>query len=88
MTPEQVRACTAAIRKLETMPPEPAEAEGRWLPDTWRPGDSRIQVEVSGGITLATARLFALPGVDFLSVGELTHSAPACDLAMDLELID
>jgi nicotinate-nucleotide pyrophosphorylase (carboxylating) len=87
MTPDRVAQCVGEIRAIERDLPEVKGSEGRWLPDTWRPGDGRIQIEVSGGITLETARLFALRGVDFLSVGELTHSAPACDLSMDLELL-
>jgi nicotinate-nucleotide pyrophosphorylase (carboxylating) len=39
-------------------------------------------VEVSGGVTLATIRDYALPGVDVISVGALTHSAPAADLSL------
>jgi nicotinate-nucleotide pyrophosphorylase (carboxylating) len=50
-----------------------------------RPG--AIRIEVSGGVTLETVRAKALPGVDLISVGALTHSAPALDLAMDLELL-
>jgi nicotinate-nucleotide pyrophosphorylase (carboxylating) len=45
-----------------------------------------VEIEVSGGITLENIRAHALPGVDFVSVGALTHSAPACDLSLDLEL--
>jgi nicotinate-nucleotide pyrophosphorylase (carboxylating) len=48
-----------------------------------RPG-ARPFIEVSGGITLATIREHARPGVDFISVGALTHSAPALDLALDV----
>jgi nicotinate-nucleotide pyrophosphorylase (carboxylating) len=39
-------------------------------------------VEVSGGVTLATLRDYAMPGVDVISVGALTHSAPAADLSL------
>lgn len=45
----------------------------------------RAETEASGGVTLATAREIAETGVDFLSVGALTHSAPALDLSMSLE---
>lgn len=41
-------------------------------------------IEVSGGITLGTIREKAVPGVDIISVGALTHSAPALDISMDL----
>ena len=44
----------------------------------------RALVEVSGGITLQTVADMAQTGVDFISVGALTHSAPAADLSMDL----
>jgi nicotinate-nucleotide pyrophosphorylase (carboxylating) len=45
----------------------------------------RVEIEVSGGITLENVRAHALPGVDWISVGALTHSAPALDLSLDLE---
>ena len=44
----------------------------------------KLPVEVSGGITLETARAYAETGADFLSVGALTHSAPAADISFDL----
>jgi len=40
------------------------------------------EIEVSGNLNLETIRRFALPGVAFLSVGRLTHSAPALDLSL------
>lgn len=39
-------------------------------------------VEVSGGVRYDTLRDFALPGVDVISIGALTHSAPAADLSL------
>jgi nicotinate-nucleotide pyrophosphorylase (carboxylating) len=39
-------------------------------------------VEVSGGVRLETLRSYALPGVDVISIGALTHSAPAADLSL------
>jgi nicotinate-nucleotide pyrophosphorylase (carboxylating) len=44
----------------------------------------RVELEATGGLTLAVAREFAETGVDFLSVGALTHSSPILDLALDL----
>jgi nicotinate-nucleotide pyrophosphorylase (carboxylating) len=44
----------------------------------------RVLLEASGGITPETARAVAETGVDLLSVGWLTHSAPALDVAFDL----
>ena len=46
----------------------------------------RAVVEASGGVTLATVRAIAETGVDLISVGALTHSAPAVDLSMTIEL--
>jgi nicotinate-nucleotide pyrophosphorylase (carboxylating) len=43
------------------------------------------QLEASGGITLRTVREVAATGVDFISVGALTHSAPALDLSLLLQ---
>lgn len=41
-------------------------------------------VEVSGGVRFETLRAYALPGVDVISIGALTHSAPAADLSLTL----
>ncbi len=46
----------------------------------------RAELEASGGVTLTTLRAVAATGVDFVSVGALTHSAPALDLSLILEL--
>ena len=45
----------------------------------------RAILEASGGVTLNTVRAIAETGVDWISVGALTHSAPAMDLAVDFE---
>ena len=45
----------------------------------------RAELEASGGITLDNVRVVAESGVDFISVGALTHSAPALDLSLELE---
>jgi nicotinate-nucleotide pyrophosphorylase (carboxylating) len=47
--------------------------------------DGRAELEASGGIDLETIRGVAEAGVDFISVGALTHSAPALDLSLLLE---
>ncbi|GAA4302896.1 hypothetical protein GCM10023162_04820 [Klenkia terrae] len=44
----------------------------------------RAETEATGGLTLAVAREVAATGVDYLSVGALTHSSPILDLALDL----
>ena len=45
----------------------------------------RAQLEASGGVTLDNVRAIAETGVDMISVGALTHSAPAMNLALDFE---
>jgi nicotinate-nucleotide pyrophosphorylase (carboxylating) len=47
--------------------------------------DGRAVTEASGGVALDTARSIAEAGVDWISVGALTHSAPALDLALDFD---
>ena len=49
--------------------------------------DGRAKTEASGGVTLETVRGIAETGVDFISVGALTHSAPAVDIAFDFDSI-
>jgi nicotinate-nucleotide pyrophosphorylase (carboxylating) len=49
--------------------------------------DGRAQLEASGGVTLATVREIAATGVQFVSVGALTHSAPSLDLSLLLEAV-
>jgi len=46
---------------------------------------SAVELEASGGVTLDNVAAIAATGVDFVSVGALTHSAPALDLSMLLE---
>jgi len=46
----------------------------------------RVLVEASGGVTLENVRAVAKTGVDMISVGALTHSAPAVDLSMKIEV--
>jgi nicotinate-nucleotide pyrophosphorylase (carboxylating) len=45
------------------------------------------EVEISGGITLETISAYADTGADFVSVGALTHSAPAIDISFEIEPI-
>lgn len=44
----------------------------------------KVKFEASGGVNLKTVRRIAATGVDFISVGALTHSAPAIDLSLEL----
>ena len=55
------------------------------LRDAVRLVDGRAVTEASGGITPSTARDIAATGVDMISIGWLTHSAPSLDVALDVE---
>jgi len=71
--------CGATHLLLDNLtPPEAAS----WI----RTIAGRATVELSGGITLETVRAYAETGADFISVGALTHSAPAADINFHLEL--
>lgn len=49
--------------------------------------DGRLVTEASGGITLDTIRAYALTGVDFISVGALTHSVKSLDLSLKARIL-
>ncbi len=49
-----------------------------------RSQSKKIYLEASGGVTLANVRAIAETEVDFISVGALTHSAPACDFSLEI----
>jgi nicotinate-nucleotide pyrophosphorylase (carboxylating) len=71
MTPAQVRTSVARVkREIERLQAENPE---RWIP-----------TEASGGIVLENIRAYAETGVDFISVGALTHSAKAADISMSI----
>jgi nicotinate-nucleotide pyrophosphorylase (carboxylating) len=63
---------------LDNMTP----AEVKKAVDIVRERGFEIPIEASGGITLENIRKYALAGPDYISVGALTHSAPAVDLSM------
>jgi nicotinate-nucleotide pyrophosphorylase (carboxylating) len=46
----------------------------------------RVPLEASGGVTLETIRFLAETGVDFISVGRITQSAPAVDIGLDYSI--
>ncbi len=89
-----VAAAVAAVRERAPRVPVQVEAGADFLlcdnmpPDTLREVvalvGGRAELEATGGLTLEVARAVAETGVDHLSVGALTHSAPILDLALDL----
>jgi nicotinate-nucleotide pyrophosphorylase (carboxylating) len=72
MTPAQIRQSIQRIAEKT----KGANAQDR--PDQW------IPTEASGGIRLETVRAYAETGVDFISVGSITHSAKAADISMTI----
>lgn len=50
-------------------------------------GHGKVMLEASGGVTLETVRAIAETGVDVISIGALTHSAPAVDISMRIEAV-
>jgi nicotinate-nucleotide pyrophosphorylase (carboxylating) len=57
------------------------------LRDAVRINAGRAVLEASGGVTLETVRAIAETGVDLISTGWITHSAPALDVALDFEAV-
>jgi nicotinate-nucleotide pyrophosphorylase (carboxylating) len=84
---ESLAELAAALRAapdivlLDNMPPGTLREAVRLRDETAPP----VLLEASGGISLATVREVAATGVDRISVGDLTHSAPAIDIGLDYE---
>ncbi len=76
---DEALRCHPDIVLLDNMPPDQMREAVR-LREERAPA---VQLEASGGVTLATVRAIAETGVDRVSVGALTHSAPALDIALD-----
>ncbi|QLC24673.1 carboxylating nicotinate-nucleotide diphosphorylase [Parasphingopyxis algicola] len=66
---------------LDNMPPEMLRSSVEQIGD-------RVPTEASGGVTLGSINEIAKTGVDFISVGRLTQSAPAADIGLDFAEID
>ena len=75
---EQAAAARADIILLDNMAPEKLREAVQLV-------DGRSKLEASGSITLTNIRAVAETGVDFISVGALTHSFPAADIALDFK---
>jgi nicotinate-nucleotide pyrophosphorylase (carboxylating) len=65
---------------LDNLSPQQAE---EWV----RAVNGRATIELSGGVDLDSVRSYAETGADFVSVGAITHSAPAVDISFRLELL-
>ncbi|MEO8706879.1 MAG: carboxylating nicotinate-nucleotide diphosphorylase [Kofleriaceae bacterium] len=75
---DEALAAHAEIVLLDNMTPAQVEVAAA------RAHSRNVIVEVSGGITLATIADYARAGADLISVGALTHSAPAVDIGLDV----
>jgi nicotinate-nucleotide pyrophosphorylase (carboxylating) len=83
------------VDRLEQIEPALAAGAERLLLDNMAPPmlreavaltAGRVPLEASGGVNLTTIRAIAETGVDFISVGRITQSAPAVDIALDYAL--
>lgn len=81
---DQALAAGAEIVLLDNMTPSQVEVAAARAHQFTRGSSARVIVEVSGGITLATIADYARAGADLISVGALTHSAPAVDIGLDV----
>lgn len=77
---DEALAAGAEIVLLDNMSPSQVEVAAA------RAHGRNVMVEVSGGITLATIADYARAGADLISVGALTHSAPAVDIGLDVRV--
>jgi nicotinate-nucleotide pyrophosphorylase (carboxylating) len=80
---DQVReclSCSVDIIMLDNMTPD-------MMRSAVKLADGRAILEASGGISLENVREVAETGVDYISIGALTHSAPACDISMRLKSV-
>jgi nicotinate-nucleotide pyrophosphorylase (carboxylating) len=75
---DEALAAGAEIVLLDNMSPAQVEVAAA------RAHSKGVMVEVSGGITLATIADYARAGADLISVGAITHSAPAVDIGLDV----
>ena len=80
---EEALAAGAEAALLDNMPPEQCARAVERL----KSHNRRVPLEASGGITLANVRAFAEAGVDFISVGALTHSVQAVDLSLRVQAL-
>jgi nicotinate-nucleotide pyrophosphorylase (carboxylating) len=78
---DEALAAGAQMILLDNFTPEQAAAAVKRIA-------GRVPVEVSGGIRLDNVRAYAEAGPDYIAVGALTHSAPAVDIALDIERVE
>jgi len=84
------------VDRIEQIEPALAAGADRLLLDNMDPAmlrqavalvAGRVPLEASGGVTLETIRFIAETGVNFISVGRITQSAPAVDIGLDYSIV-
>jgi nicotinate-nucleotide pyrophosphorylase (carboxylating) len=81
---DEAVAAGATLVMCDNMSPEQVAAAVAAVRAHPRGASGAVLVEASGGITLANIAGYAAAGADVISVGALTHSAPALDIGLDL----
>jgi nicotinate-nucleotide pyrophosphorylase (carboxylating) len=79
--PDQVHAAVDAGAHIVLLDNMTLDA----LRESVRIAGGKVKTEASGGVNLSTVRAIAETGVDWISIGALTHSAPALNLALDFD---
>jgi nicotinate-nucleotide pyrophosphorylase (carboxylating) len=82
---EEALKANADIIMLDNMTPEQIR-ECVAVVKSSAPEDRRALTEASGGITLDNVRAYAEAGVDLISIGAITHSAPAVDISFKIKI--
>jgi nicotinate-nucleotide pyrophosphorylase (carboxylating) len=80
---EEALRAGADLLLLDNMDPARLTAAVQLVEKFFAPSPRRVLLEASGGVNLNTIGAIASSGVDFVSVGALTHSAPSVDLGLD-----
>jgi nicotinate-nucleotide pyrophosphorylase (carboxylating) len=82
---EEAIAAGADVVMLDNFKPAGAKRATQLARRLARKRGRPVEIEISGGISLRTARAYARANPDRISVGALTHSAPALDISLELE---
>ncbi|MCL4449000.1 MAG: carboxylating nicotinate-nucleotide diphosphorylase [Actinobacteria bacterium] len=82
---EQALYAKASIIMLDNMDLSAVKSCVELINDKRNSQSQQVLIEVSGGVNLDTVGLYAAAGVDVISVGAITHSAPILDLGLDIE---
>jgi nicotinate-nucleotide pyrophosphorylase (carboxylating) len=82
---KKIYDCEADIIMLDNMSPAKIKKAVEWIKKHQaQPKSKKTILEASGGINLSNIKEIAKTGVDLISVGEITHSAPALDTSLEI----